>query len=238
MRTMRLWVVAGAALVGAMALAAVAGNKLYINGKAASSSVKVINGTAYVPISDVAKAMGMSVQKRADGYSIGTDGGHGQIANKFTGKLGDEIFTGKWKFTVLKVRHADSYKIAKSHLKSFSDANENEEFIVVDCRVKNGTPKKDELVFENWDGINTALTDSGEQTYQPIKYDVAESEYAPVGVTVLPGSAINFTLVFKVPKDTVEKDLIFTAMRYDFRASFDQKKDPPQDIRVDLTPTK
>jgi len=227
----------GLAAFVVVAYAAGAASKLYINNSVASSGVKVIDGKAYVPIADVAKALDMVVKKRGDGYEMVKDGGAGQIANDNVGKIGQEVFTGKWKFQVLDV------KTVKSFTKEYSGDNYDKQFnvegrddiVVVKCRVKNGTKKKDELVFANWDGMNTALTDDREQSFQPTAYDVRESEHSPVGTTFLPGAAIEFNIIFIVPKGTKPGDLIFTAMRYDDRAGFDQKKRPPTDIRVKLS---
>jgi hypothetical protein len=41
-----------------------------MNGKVASTSVRVIDGAAYVRVSDVAKSMGMVVVKNGSGYEI------------------------------------------------------------------------------------------------------------------------------------------------------------------------
>jgi hypothetical protein len=226
-------VVLGAATV---AVAGQVGQKLFFNGATASMDVRVIGGKAYVPLADVAKAMDLTVQKRDGGFELIKSGGAGQVANKFVGKVGEEIFTGKWRFTVLSVDRAKTYDLLlSSAYKKHLEADSNEDLIIVSCRVKNGTPQKDELVFSpDWEGTHNALTDADEQSYQPFAFDVKESENAPVGVTFLPGAAINFKMIFKVPTGTKPKDLIFTALRYSVRAGFDQKKDPPQDIRVTL----
>jgi hypothetical protein len=235
---LKLQILVGAAAISAVALAAQAGKALYINGTKASSDVRTINGKVYVPLNDVAKALGMTVQPKSGGYEMIKAGGAGQIANKNVGNLGEEIFTGKWRFTALSVEHVQNYtpQYAPKDAWRILEAKDGEELIVVKCRVKNGTAKKDELVFANWEDSNTALTDMDEQSYQPTTYgfDLKADESSPDGANLLPGAAVNFNLIFRVPAGTREKDLVFTAIRYDMRGKLDQKKDPPQDIRVHL----
>lgn len=236
-RTKILLVSLPAVALAAAALAAQTGLRLVVNGKVASSDVRVIGGKAYVPLADVARALDMTVAKSAAGYAMERGGGANQLTG-FTGKMGTEVFTGKWRFTVLDWQRVDAYKPKLVQMHSWEneyEAKSGEDLVVVSCRVKNGTKVKDELVFStSWEGTNNALTDDQEQSYQPVGFDVTESETAPVGVTFLPGAAINFKMIFRVPKGTEPKDLIFTAMRYGMRASYDQKKEAPQDVRVSL----
>jgi hypothetical protein len=208
-------------------------NKLFYNGKVASTNVKMIGGKAYVPLDDVAKAMQMTVKKRSGGFEIIREGGSHPIADKNVGKIGDWVFTGKWRFQVVSVEHADDYQVkyTEAHDWTKTEAKSNMELVIVKCKVKNGTTKKDTLVFGKWDGNNTSLTSTDEDSYG---YDVKASEHFPDGASFIPGATINFNLIFEVPKRTKVKDLIFTAMRYDDRASFDQKKRPPTDIRIVL----
>lgn len=231
----------GTAALAALALAAQSGVTLKINGAVASADVRTINGKAYVPVADVAKALGMAVAKSGNGYALARAGGANELKG-YTGKQGDVVFTGKWRFTVLGWKRADAYQATMMKRRSWDDqyqAKSDEDLIVVACRIKNGTPKKDELVFpttNGWEGTNDALTDDAEHAYAPVGFDVAETEGAPPGTIFLPGSAIDFKMVFRVPKGTTPKDVVFTALRYDSRAGYNQKSDPPQDIRVTLGP--
>lgn len=227
-----LSLVAGAALV----YAATAAPQLVMNGKVVSKDVRMIGGKAYVPIADVAKALDMQVVKSGSGYALAPAGGANMLKGNATGKMGEEVFTGKWRFKVLSVEKVKTYKETQRVLNpSEHEAGENEDLVIVSCRVKNGTKAKDELVYStDWDGMMNALTDMEEHSYQPISFDVKESETAPLGVIFLPGAAVDFKMIFRVPQGTELKDLVFTAMRYSKRASFDQKDEPPQHIRVSL----
>src|SRR5690242_1785624 len=54
------------------------GLRLIVNGTLASTSVRIIDGRAYAPISDVARALGMTVVNRPGSYEITTAGGANQ----------------------------------------------------------------------------------------------------------------------------------------------------------------
>jgi hypothetical protein len=224
--------VAGAALV----YAAAAGPIFVVNGKVASTDVRMIGGKAYVPIADVAKALDMQVVKSAKGYALAPAGGANMLSGNARGKMGEEVFTGKWRFKVIGVERTKAYQETLRALNPERyEAKPGEELIVVSCRVKNGTKQKDELVYStSWEGTMNALTDMNEHAYQPIAFDVKESETAPLGVIFLPGAAVDFKMIFRVPEGTEVKDLVFTALRYSMRTSGDQKKEPPQHIRISL----
>lgn len=231
----RLAVLVSALGVIGVSVAIQAGQSLKINGQMASNDVRMIGGKAYVPVADVAKAFGLNVAKVGGGYELSNAGGAGQLDAKGNGKIGQEIFSGKWRFQVLDFKRAESYTEARTKNKKTHKAESGQELVIVNCRVKNGTKAKDELVFSpTWEGTNTSLTDSNEQAYPATAFDVREDEYAPVGCNFLPGSAIDFSIVFQVPKGTEIKDVIFTAMQYKYRSGSDLKKVPPHDFRVSL----
>src|SRR5512138_2909249 len=99
-----------AALLAAAACWAAGGLKLIVNGKVASSNIKMINGVPYAPLKDVAGAMNMVVVKRTGGYEITNQGGTYQVEGSRQGNIGDELFTGEWRFQVLKVSQTDEYQ--------------------------------------------------------------------------------------------------------------------------------
>jgi hypothetical protein len=229
--------VAVAALSAALPAVAHA-QTLVVNGKPSGAQVKQIAGKSYVSLAELAAALGMKVVKRPDGrLELTKEGGAGQIANDNVGKMGQEVFTGKWRFQVTDIQKVDSYTTKYRNNQQTYEPKSGEVLYVVTCRIKNGTKVKDELVFSpTWEGMNTALTDAEERSFAPTTYDVRIDEGAPDGAYFLPGAAIPFVIVFSVPKDAQPKDLVFTALRYAIRTSYDQKKEAPTDIRVQLTP--
>jgi hypothetical protein len=210
--------------------------KLTYNGKTVSTNVKIIGGQPYVPVADVAKALNLSVVKKPGGYEMVAAGGAGPIAGSNVGKMGETIFTGNYRFDLLSIERKTEYQLkhAEAHEWTKTEAKDNMELIVANCRIKNATKAKTTLVFGKWEGNNTCIAAADEQTYIPVAYgyDVKMTEHFPDGASFLPGSAINFSLVFEVPKGTKVKDLIFTAMQYEYRMASDQKKHKPTDIRV------
>ncbi|MCB8933379.1 MAG: DUF4352 domain-containing protein [Fimbriimonadaceae bacterium] len=230
-----LCVGAGALLVlGAFAIQAA--QKLLVNGKVASSDLRIIGGKAYVPLADVAKALDYTIQKTNGGYELIKAGGAGQIANKNVGAVGEEVFSGQWKFTVVSVdRVAEAVpEYLPNEVWNRRTAGNGMEIVVLKCRVKNGTDKKDTIVLDKWEGNNTTLTDMDENAYEPTQhgYDGKFNEHFPDGATFLPGGAVNFNLRFEVPKNAKLKDLVFTVIRYDDRSN--TKTKAPTDFRVHL----
>jgi hypothetical protein len=234
----RVWLaVAVVAVVAIVGVCVAAANiQLFIHGAVASNNVRIIDGRAYVPVVDVAKALGMTVQKRTEGLELVVPGGAGQIEGKMQGKIGDVLFTGKWRFQVLSVEEAGSKYLERYYQeKRTIKANGDEDtLIVINCRLKNGMQTTVQpLLTERLPG-NTALTDDQEHAYQPIDYDARQetnkiNSYA--AEAVLPGAAVDFALVFSVPKGTTPKSLVYSVQVY----SDDVGKDTHTDVRVELT---
>ncbi len=211
-------VVMGLCAIGATAAWAAANYTLNINGSVVSTAARSINGQMYVPVKDVAKALNMKVSVSGNSIKLLPAGGTYQVANKLQGKLGEELFSGKYGFKVLSVDRTKSYnyRFVNSYQRDEKlEAEGKEELVIVNCRLKNGTSQKDEFAFSARDyGMNTSLTDLDAQSYQPTAYDVMADESAPLGKYALPGASINFSIIFRVPPDTKLKDLVFSTVRY------------------------
>lgn len=221
----------------AAAFAAQASQRLFVNGATASTDVRLIGGRPYVPLSDVAKALDYTVQKAVGGYQLIKAGGATQIANQNVGKIGEEIFTGKWRFTVAGVQRVSEAmpEYLPSEVWTRKVASPGMDIVVIKCRLKNGTSAKDTIVLDKWKGNNTTLLDDDENAFEPTQhgYDAKFNEHFPNGATFLPGGAINMNLRFEVPKKAKLKDLVFTVLRYTARNETDSKV--PTDIRVHLS---
>jgi len=207
--------------------------RLIVNGNVASTSVRMIGGSPYVKLADVARALDMQVVPRAGGYEMVPAGGAGQLQGKGSGKIGDTIFTGQFRFMVKGVRTVDSYTEQYSQDRNqISPKGPGDTLMVVDCRLKNGTTSKQEVVLSNSDwGENTALTDDQEHSYAPVDVDGHYDEGAPHGAWILPGAAYDFAVVFSVPKGTNPKDLVYTIVKYSERGN-----NKGTDVRVSLAP--
>lgn len=218
------------------------GPNLVVNGETASTGVKMINGEVYAPLADMAKAFGQAIVKRPGGYELTDAGGAGEVGDAHRGNLGATIFTGQFRFTVTGIDKVDTYTPKNAGNITVTPTAGNSLF-VVHCRIKNGLPQRQELVFSVDSGFgnhDTALTDDQENTYEPINfrggefggYDVHIDEGAPNGSFVLPGAAIDFAVVFEAPSETHPKDFIFSILKYGDRGHASSKA---VDVRVSLS---
>jgi hypothetical protein len=223
--------------VGAAALAQ-AGKALIINGQVASHDVRVIEGRPYVPVADVAKALGQTVVMRAGGYEITTAGGANQVQG-LQGKVGDTLFDGKWRFQVLAVEPVDSYtlrnKVTTDYAvyRNLAELTDNvfqpkagQQLIVARCRLKNGLKNQSQALWWFNNDTHTALADERGESYPPIAVDAPEG--APFqSKPLLPGAGMDLAVLFAMPEGTQLKDMLFT-----LRTISDKGKD----VRVSLRP--
>ncbi len=230
----------GLALIGgAVAIAASSNAQLMMNGRVASSDVRVINGKTYVPVADVARALGMVVVRNGNGYEIKKAGGTYQVQD-LSGKVGDVLFDGKWRLQVLSVATPDSFQMRTDAQPygydnsatyngsiRFIRPRNGYKLVVLKVHVTNGQKTTQTL----WTSISdktmrTALADADGQSHAPIDYDY---EGAPnVTQPMLPGASMTFPIIFSVPQDTVLKDFVMTLKNNDSFAR-------GNDARVSLT---
>lgn len=232
------WVL-GALVLGVAGTAlAQAGSTLIMNGKVASTDVRVIGGKAYVPLADVAKALGQQVARSGQGYELTTAGGANQVEG-LRGKIGDVLFDGQWRFTVTKVETVGSYKMTTDAEADFATYDKSAEFdnerlvytpkegydlVVLRARLRNGTKEARSLWRTNSDTL-TALTDDQGESYRPIAFDMDEE--APfLGKALLPGAGADLAVLFTVPRGRKLKDLVFTLRTIDEKG---------KEVRVSLT---
>ena len=223
------WTMAAGVLgIGAVALAQ-SGMALYMNGKVVSNSVTIIGGRPYVLLADVARAQNMVVEKRAGGYELAVAGGANQVNGKLRGAIGDQLFDGKWGFTVLSVDTADHYDAQyATDPYTYKPNGANDQLVIIKCRVKNGRQASERPIMSFRHGHNTALTDDQGQSYQPIGFDKHGGDNDTGGL-MLPGSQSLFVVLFSVPKNTVFKDLVYSLQTFP-----DDFPDGGTDVRVSL----
>jgi hypothetical protein len=191
-----------------------------IEGKLATNDVIVRGGKTYVPLADVAKALGLTVQKTATGYDLVKAGGANQVEG-VNGKIGEELFNGRYRFKVVSITRTDSYKPQFSgSTYDITPSSPSNEVVAVVCRIKNGTTESQTIDLLM--GEHTALTDMSEQAYECSKG--ASVDVINRGPKLIPGSAVDFALIFEVPKTAVLKDLVyslndFSMKKQDFRVS-------------------
>jgi hypothetical protein len=229
-------VVLSMALAGARSLA----DSVTNNGQTMTNDARTLNGKVYVPLADVARSLNETVVRGSNGYALIPAGGANQMANRFVGKVGEVVFTGQFRFTVISFETATSYSERYLPIGGTITADQGQEFVIVRCRIKNATPSRQEIALDlsPYSGNDdTTLTDDHEQTYQPINYhggqfvgyDVHPGDSAPTGVWMLPGAAADFNVVFGVPTGANPKDFIFGIQKYNRTT-----KGKQTDIRISL----
>lgn len=191
---------AGLGLVACLAFA-IQGTRVTMNGKPYNG--RMVQGSMYVKLTDVASAFGQTVVVKSGGYELVPAGGATMLQGT-KGKIGEEVFTGKWKFLVKEVQRTDKYMLRYAESKFEYEADPSMELAVVQCRFKNAVQETVGIYFNGLQ--NTALTDMNEQVYKPKWMDVAGG----VASDLLPGSAKDFAIVFAVPKSAELKDLVYT----------------------------
>ncbi|MBC8101299.1 MAG: hypothetical protein H7Z41_01750 [Cytophagales bacterium] len=216
--------------------------RLIFNGKVASTEVRTVNGSAYVKLSDMAAALGMVVVRRGGSYEILKKGGANQVSGALQGKIGDRLFDGRWRFSVLSVQTPEMYTVKTPSVRGLfrgMDTVRNDEvtgvvraapgykLVVIQCRVSNGQ-KSPQTFWLAQSGVRNALTDMQGESYAPLAYDL---EGAPTQSKILlPGAGVEFPILLSVPDAVQFKDLVFTLRNNDLSnaARF-------SDVRVSLT---
>ena len=224
----------------ALALAQGTLKQLTLNGKVASARVKMIDGTAYVPVADVAQALGQPLRTTPSGYVIGLAGGANQVQG-LQGKMGDMLFDGVWRFQVNRVTEADKYQERYTANHPLEQTpGDSQKLILVDITVKNGANEKKYLLMRDIPENLTALAGEDGTSAKVFTYDMRTGSGQHFGgggdwdstPEMLPGSQAQFTAIFRVPQDFKAKDLIFT-LNYEPKPFAPLKHST---LRVALTP--
>ena len=231
-----------AGLVAALAASAYAltlAGSLTVDGRTVPADVRTINGSAYVRLADVAKALDMAVVSKGGGaYALTKAGGANALGGR-AGRVGDTLFDGKWRFTVVSVDTPETYAM-KTDAQTYNERDtarfdsrdhtvkpgRSFRLVVLKVRVANGTGSKKTLWTAISDErIHTALADTAGGSHSPIAYDFSggptQTDY------ILPGAAMTFNVVFSLPADAQVKDLVFTLKN-------NQGDNGGQDVRVSL----
>lgn len=196
------------------------GTTLVINDTVASERLQTKDGAVLVPITDVAKALGLVVVKTKTGYALVQPGGANAVGG-LRGKIGQTLFDGKWRFTVQSMKEVPSYTletktatdygvtspVTDSDSKTFTP-KEGNYLLVFHCEVKNGQKTPQQLWWSQPD-VHTAIADADGQSYPPIITDIAAAAFQ--SKPLLPGARLEFNLVFCLPTGMKLKDLVFTA---------------------------
>lgn len=231
-------------LTAGLATAALAqtGMRLIVDGRTASSDVRIIGGRPFVPLADMARAMGGTAVRNGGTYRIVTGstdtttptttpdvaGGASEVRGT-RGKVGQMLFTGKWRFMVVSVARAAAYDSQYLPDKqNFTPTGDTEELVVIKCRLKNGQTSTQTAMLSAVHPHNIALTDDQGSSYAPRDFDKRGGS-TDEGPKMLPGAQTDFAVLFSVPKGTVLKDLVFS-----LQTAYDDYPDGGTDVRISL----
>ena len=230
------------------AVLALASLNLTVGGQTVSSDIRIIGGRPYVPLADMARAMKGTAIKHAGGsYEIRLDGadtttatddmaapapaGGADEVHGMRGKIGQMLFTGKWRFSVLGVDRVAAYDSKfLADKQNFAPKGDTEELIVVRCLLKNGQKSPATAMLSPIHPHNTGLTDDQGQSYSPTDFD-KHGGSTDEGPHMLPGSQTEFAVLFSVPKGTKLKDLVFSLQN-----CYEDTPDGGTDVRISLAP--
>lgn len=196
-------------LMGALAAAAFvyaqSQRTLIINSKTASTDVRVIQGKAYAPINDVAKALGLTVSVKGNRYEFVRPGGTNQMSG-LSGKTGDWLFDGGWRFKVNKVYRTDTY-MAKNDYYGENEftAEDGKEAIIVEYSYRNGNKEIQPFCIGK-----TALAGKDGDSWTPYSNDFPFDGNRFFSRGVLPGAQADGALIFFVKAGFEPKDLVMT----------------------------
>ena len=232
----------------AAAVLALTSLHLTVGGQTVSTDIRIIGGRPYVPLADMARAMKGTAVKHAGGsYEIKLDGvdtttaaddaatptpaGGADEVHGMRGKIGQMLFTGKWRFSVLSVNRTAAYDSKFLEEKqNYTPKSDAEELVIVQCRLKNGQKSSATAMLSPIHPHNIALTDDQGQSYSPTDFDKRGGS-TDEGPHMLPGSQTEFAVLFSVPKGTNLKDLVFSLQN-----AYEDTPDGGTDVRVALVP--
>jgi hypothetical protein len=146
-----------------------------------------------------------------------------------TGKLGEVVFNGKWRFQVTKIDtltspwssqkklmidHGVVSSVAEyNHESDFSKVTftpkKGQKFVLVHCIAKNAIPNEKQALWFASTDIMTSVTDGDGSAYPVLVLDIAAPS-GPQSPTLLPGAKLEFDALFAIPEGAIVKEMIFT----------------------------
>jgi hypothetical protein len=190
-----------------------------------SSTVKLLIITLSLTIASGVMPVFAGLEPGINGKAVSTTQKRGGAmpAQVLSGKVGEVLSDGRWRFQALSVRTPDSYAMKTDaepygyiDVSSFDSTKRTltpksgYRLIVIECRATNVQKSQERLWVSASDtsNVRTALTDTGGSSHVPIAYDF---EGGPIQTKPLQsGESITFPVIFSVPQNVQPKELIFT----------------------------
>lgn len=191
--------------VGASAMVfAQAARSLIINGRVATTDVRMINGRAYVPVADVARALDLKVSSRPNGVLELTKAGGSGAMTGLNGKVGDWLFDGGWRFRVTSVETDSTYRAANDYYGEVDyEAPEGKVLAIVGYDIRNGNKEMGGFGFGTT-AIAGVNGDSEPVHANDFRFDGSRFFSKPI----LPGAEMKGKLIFQVDEGFEPKDLV------------------------------
>ena len=142
------------------------------------------------------------------------DGGQETGSSPRECNLSEELSTAKWIFQVCNIREENEY--AERYYQKqrvIRPQGGNDILIIIDARLKNRLQRTQSPILTERQPGNTGLIDDGGYSYRPIDYDARQridKTMSFEGASLIPGTMLDFALVFSVPRGTKPKFLVFT----------------------------
>lgn len=195
--------------------------KLMLNETPLSTQVRMVDGRPYAPLADFAKALNMTVARKSGGYVLTPLGGSGATNGVYLGKQKKELATARWGFTVTEVQEIKAYQPRYlPDREPIQPLGVGDTLFAIHCRLRNLQKVNQKIAFDDRSlSGSTALTDDQQHSYAPHRYDVHADETSPLSCRLLPGSVVDFAVVFSVPQGTKARDLFCTLQNFDDRYS-------------------
>jgi hypothetical protein len=145
------------------------------------------------------------------------------------GKIGAELSTGSWRLQVLSVERSAAYESQFLADKTTTQpARDGDELVVVKCMITNGGKERQAPMLSPVHPHHTVLTGADGKSYQLLGFD-KEGEHTDEGVTLAPGAATTFAVLFSVRKGAALAELTFS-----LQTAFDDYPDGGLDVHVSL----
>jgi hypothetical protein len=170
-----------------------------------------------------------------------TPGGANQVGG-LTGKVGDVLFDGKWRFQVISVATVPTYTLTVpnseqdyskwSPVAEYDDATftftpkTGYDLIAVKCHIKNGQNDAEQLdCYGN--NPKTAIADANANSFPPIVYDM-HTQGPLTTKPLLPGSGEDITVLFAVDSGTKPQSIVFTLKNWSANVGHNVRVTVPQ----------
>ena len=204
--------------VAVVCWAIVAPSTVTMDGVTITTRAKVIGGETWIPVADLAKAKNLQITKTALSIDLSVSGGANQVGGT-TGKIGQMLNTGRWRFQVNSFKLVSEYKVKHKTSTDYGvyagvseydndvfTAKPEFDLFVASCTLKNARTDSQQFDWNPTDN-KTSIADSDGSNHPWLVYDIPSPAF--VSSAILPGSKLDFNVCFAVKKGVKPSELVF-----------------------------